>query len=653
MPIHTKVSGKGIDTKEQAEAEFWRYQGEHKGKRIGPPQDHLQIIEIKEDRTKVGVTFEITYGFKPPKAETVVKAAGLPNAKECDGCQIWDADKQDCPEGNRPGTCGHGAAAHRIPEGSAAMVRAIVSGNVTTEKKVDKPVISNLPEIEKATPEIRNEIEVSKIKILNGWNPRKDFNEEKLQGLADSIKAIGLKQAVLVRPRGSGYELVIGERRLRAHRMIKAERIRADVREMTDDEVLDAMIAENVCREDLNPIEEANSIRKIYEKGKKTGLTEIELGRKYGKSQEWISQRLKLAEAPPELQEAIIRRRIFPGAAIEVLQQSKNEGYQLTLEEVLERAEDEELSLKDVRAIIGRYEMPEGPACSEGLINEDLPRDIVSFLKEGMMTLGAVGEIKKLDPFLAIYIEILRSCKERAALTKQEITEETAKKLICGIIIGDDHADRSLNLEEPPTELRERWRFFGKSECDQCPSVGHIHYPDENAGDREFCINKECYSLKLAKAQAALEEKEAKPKADSYEKSYERKEPEATELPTELPTEEKAEGKTQKCHVLSCTEQTEPDSHWCAKHQTPENRKGKNCGPDYNWSCRVSSGFCSGWSASEDELDDIKRMVGHLFTETGASPKAHEDALHRVLRCIREGGDTWGLLQKLFSKEAT
>ena len=67
----------------------------------------------------------------------------------------------------------------------------------------------------------------------------------------------------------------------------------------------------------------------------------------------------------------------------------------------------------------------------------------------------------------------------------------------------------------------------------------------------------------------------------------------------------------------------------------------------------MSSGFCSGWSASEDELDDIKRMVGHLFTETGASPKAHEDALHRVLRCIREGGDTWGLLQKLFSKEAT
>jgi ParB/RepB/Spo0J family partition protein len=192
--------------------------------------------------------------------------------------------------------------------------------------------------------------------LITGWNPRKRFDEEALRELAASIEAIGLLEPVLVRPKGSKYELVVGERRLRAFRLLKRELIPAVVREMSDEEVLDAMLAENVCREDLDPIEEANALKRALEVSK---LSQAEFGRRvgrFGKSQEWVAQRIKLTEAPPELQEEIIRRRIKPSAVVEILQQKGNNNYQSTLDAVLKLAKVQgEVTVREVREIIRTY----------------------------------------------------------------------------------------------------------------------------------------------------------------------------------------------------------------------------------------------------------------------------------------------------------
>jgi len=193
--------------------------------------------------------------------------------------------------------------------------------------------------------------------LITGWNPRKAFDGESLQALAEDIRQNGLINAVTVRPKGkSKYELVAGERRLRAFRLLGRVTIPAKVRELTDEQVLDIMLAENLQRVDLNPIEEAHHLKRVLEVGK---LTQTELGRRVGKSQEWVSQRLRLAEAPGVLQDLIIRRRINTSSAIEVLGWKNTEHYDAIMHDIgAWSVEGEELPRARVREIIKEITEP-------------------------------------------------------------------------------------------------------------------------------------------------------------------------------------------------------------------------------------------------------------------------------------------------------
>ena len=137
----------------------------------------------------------------------------------------------------------------------------------------------------------------------NPDQPRTQFDEEALEGLASSIAASGIVQPLLVRPLPDGsYELVAGERRWRAAQRAGLERVPAVVREQAEAERLQAALIENMVREDLNPVEEARACAALVED---LGLTKEELARRVGRSRPAISNLIRLLELPDEALELL------------------------------------------------------------------------------------------------------------------------------------------------------------------------------------------------------------------------------------------------------------------------------------------------------------------------------------------------------------
>jgi ParB family chromosome partitioning protein len=132
----------------------------------------------------------------------------------------------------------------------------------------------------------------------NPDQPRKRFDDEALQALADSVKERGVLQPVLVRPRpGGSYELVAGERRWRAARLAGLETLPALVQDRDDARSLEDALIENMAREDLNPIEAARAVAGLVEE---LGLTREEVGRRVGRSRVAVSNLLRLLDLPDE-----------------------------------------------------------------------------------------------------------------------------------------------------------------------------------------------------------------------------------------------------------------------------------------------------------------------------------------------------------------
>jgi ParB family chromosome partitioning protein len=132
----------------------------------------------------------------------------------------------------------------------------------------------------------------------NPDQPRKRFDEEALQALADSVKERGVLQPVLVRPRpGGSYELVAGERRWRAARLAGLETLPALVQQRDDARSLEDALIDNMAREDLNPIEAARAVAALVEE---LGLTREEVGRRVGRSRVAVSNLLRLLDLPDE-----------------------------------------------------------------------------------------------------------------------------------------------------------------------------------------------------------------------------------------------------------------------------------------------------------------------------------------------------------------
>ena len=146
------------------------------------------------------------------------------------------------------------------------------------------------------------------------FNPRKDFREEELAELAESIRQKGLVQPIVVRPdpAGGGYEIVAGERRWRAAQRAHLHQVPVIIRELSDQDALELAIIENVQRADLNAIEEAGGYRELMER---FGYTQDQLAESIGKSRSHLANMLRLLKLPQGVQEFVRHGRLTAGHA--------------------------------------------------------------------------------------------------------------------------------------------------------------------------------------------------------------------------------------------------------------------------------------------------------------------------------------------------
>ena len=177
-------------------------------------------------------------------------------------------------------------------------------------KSLGRGISSFLPDIneESAT----NNIDINSI-VPNKYQPRKHFDEEAINSLAESIKEKGVIQPLIVRELEDGqYELIAGERRLRASKIAGLETVPVVVKQMTDDESLEIAILENIQREDLNPLEEAEGYKRLVDEFSKT---QEDIAKMTGKSRSHIANMLRLLTLDDSVKEKLLANQITAGHA--------------------------------------------------------------------------------------------------------------------------------------------------------------------------------------------------------------------------------------------------------------------------------------------------------------------------------------------------
>lgn len=152
-------------------------------------------------------------------------------------------------------------------------------------------------------------LRVSEIEPNRG-QPRKNFDDETISTLADSIKEHGILQPILVRPYGSGYQIVAGERRWRAARMLGMSEVPVQIKELSDLEAMQLALIENLQRENLNPVEEAKGYSELVES---YGMTQEEVAKTVGRSRSSVANAMRLLALPEEIQEMLENGDISTG----------------------------------------------------------------------------------------------------------------------------------------------------------------------------------------------------------------------------------------------------------------------------------------------------------------------------------------------------
>ena len=176
--------------------------------------------------------------------------------------------------------------------------------------------VINFENFEKDVVKSASKNDIAEIKISdirsNPYQPRKTFDETTLQELADSIKEHGIIEPVIVKKAIKGYELVAGERRTKAAKLAGLETIPAIIKDFNDQEMMEIALLENIQREDLNPIDEANAYQKIIELGH---LTQEEFAKKFGKSRSHVTNMLGLLKLPFSVKELVEKKELSMGHA--------------------------------------------------------------------------------------------------------------------------------------------------------------------------------------------------------------------------------------------------------------------------------------------------------------------------------------------------
>ena len=186
--------------------------------------------------------------------------------------------------------------------------------------KMEEKILTETPK-----EEITN-VKISELRS-NPYQPRQVFKQEALQELSDSIKEHGVFQPIIIKKSTKGYEIIAGERRVKASQMAGLDEIPAIIRDFTDEEMMEIALLENLQRENLNPIEESRAYKKLIET---LNITQEELAKRLGKSRSYITNMIGLQTLPAPIQDMISDNKMSMGHA-RVLSKLENENQQKEL----------------------------------------------------------------------------------------------------------------------------------------------------------------------------------------------------------------------------------------------------------------------------------------------------------------------------------
>ena len=210
----------------------------------------------------------------------------------------------------------------------------------------------------------------------NPFQPRKVFDEEALKELAESIKEHGVLQPIIIRKKGSKFEIVVGERRYRASQEVGLEEIPAVVRELNDQQMMELAILENLQREDLTPIEEAEAYQKLMEH---LSLTQEQLAFRLGKSRPHIANHIRLLSLPEVVRTAISVGELSMGHGRALLGLKKKKTIPLIMQKTLK----ENLNVRQLEALVQR-------------LNDNVPRETKQEENKDIFTKEKESELREI-----------------------------------------------------------------------------------------------------------------------------------------------------------------------------------------------------------------------------------------------------------------
>ena len=221
-------------------------------------------------------------------------------------------------------------------------------------------------------------VKISKIEPRKD-QPRKSFNEDKLQELADSIKKYGVIEPIIVQDCKNHYEIVAGERRWRAAMKAGLKEVPVLIRNFTEQEIVEISLIENIQREDLNPIEEALAYKTLLEK---YNLKQEQVAEIVSKSRTTITNSMRLLNLCEEVQQMLIDEMISQGHARALLA-IENSDLQYS---VAQRVFDEKLSVRDIEKIVKEMSKTKKEKSSSKLDNEFIYKDFEEKIKNNLGT---------------------------------------------------------------------------------------------------------------------------------------------------------------------------------------------------------------------------------------------------------------------------
>ena len=259
---------------------------------------------------------------------------------------------------------------------------SLIPTNVMMESEVKHATVSTASSAEEGKDGTLM-VKLSKVEP-NREQPRKNFDEDSLQELAESLKQFGMLQPILVQNRGDYYEIIAGERRWRAAKIAGLKEVPVIVRELTDQEIVEISLIENIQREDLNPIEEAQAYKRLLTE---FHLKQDEVAERVSKSRTAVTNSMRLLKLCDEVQKMVVDHMISTGHARALISIEDPEEQYLIAQKIF----DEKLSVREVEKLVKDLHKPPKPPKEENKTLQAIYQEISERLKQSLSTKVSVS----------------------------------------------------------------------------------------------------------------------------------------------------------------------------------------------------------------------------------------------------------------------